>query len=182
MKTYYKGDPAHTKLSVGQVDVSYTTKGLFIARFRHNIFMEHNLWNLQGNWQFNKGYVVDHGLGDSARRDPALAYPIRYDYVKLSEKVYRKIGPNLFAGMGVSFDIRNQIKDKLLDSTRPTPNSTYNEEHGFNPDHYSVNGLMAIIQYNTRDHPNRAYKGMYADINVRFNPTWLGSTRGLGVA
>jgi outer membrane protein assembly factor BamA len=180
VRTSYKGDPAHTKLSVAQLDVSYTTKGLFIARFRHNIFKEHNLWNFQGNWQFNRGYMLDYGLGDTARRDPAIAYPIRYNYFKLSEKVYRKIAPNLFAGMGISFDIRNKIDDKLYDTVRITPHARYNLTNGFNPDHYNVNGLMAIIQYNTRDHPNRAYKGMYADINFRINPTWMGSTKGSG--
>jgi len=180
VKTSYKGDPAHTKVSVAQLDVSYTTKGLFIARFRHNIFKEHNLWNFQGNWQFNRGYMLDYGLGDTARRDPPVTYPIRFNYLKLSEKVYRKIGSNLFAGMGVSFDMRNKIDDKLYDTVRTTPHARFNLANGFNPEHYNVNGLMAIIQYNTRDHPNRAYKGMYADLNFRFNPTWMGSTKASG--
>jgi outer membrane protein assembly factor BamA len=180
VKTSYKGDPAHTKLSVAQLDVSYTTKGLFIARFRHNIFKDHNVWNFQGNWQFNRGYMLDYGLGDTARRDPPVTYPIRFNYLKLSEKVYRKIGSNLFAGMGVSFDMRNKIDDKLYDTVRTTPHARFNLANGFNPDQYNVNGLMAIIQYNTRDHPNRAYKGMYADINFRFNPTWMGSTKASG--
>jgi outer membrane protein assembly factor BamA len=165
---------------VAQLDVSYTSKGLFIARFRHNIFLANNTWNLQGNWQFNKGYQVDYGLGDSARRDPPQPDPIRYNYIKISEKVYRKIADNLFAGMGISLDMRNKIDDNLLDSSRGTPNSRYSRKYGFNPDHNNVNGLMAIIQYNTRDHPNRAFRGMYADINFRFNPKWLGSTQGSG--
>lgn len=180
VKTSYKGDPAHTKLSVAQLDVSYTTKGLLIARFRHNIFRDHNLWNLQGNWQYNRGYVVDYGLGDTARRDPPVPYPIRYNYFKLSEKVYRKIGKNIYAGMGVSFDMRNSIDDKVLDSPSLTPHYKYSRKYGFDPDKYNVNGLMFILQYNTRDHPNNAYKGIYADVNFRFNPTWLGSTERSG--
>ncbi len=179
-KTSYKGDPAHTKLSVAQLDVSYTTKGLFIARFRHNIFRDHNTWNLQGNWQFNRGYMVDHGLGDTARRDPPVPYPIRYNYIKLAEKAYRRIGNDLYAGMGISLDMRNRIDDKNLDSPLLTPHYIYSRSHGFDPSGYRVNGMMFILQYNTRDHPNSAYKGIYADINFRFNPVWLGSTERSG--
>lgn len=180
VKTSYKGDPAHTKISVAQLDVSYTTKGMLIARFRHNIFKDHNKWNLQGNWQYNRGYMVDYGLGDLARRDPAVPYPIRYNYFKLSEKVYRKVSKNLYAGMGISFDMRNDIKDKMLDSPLLTPHYIYSRRYGFDEEKYNVNGLMFILQYNTRDHPNNGYKGIYADINVRLNPTWLGSTERSG--
>src|SRR5438552_2902889 len=33
LKTFYRGDPATTKLSVSQLDFSYTTKNLIITRF-----------------------------------------------------------------------------------------------------------------------------------------------------
>ncbi len=175
-KSYSNGDPRLNKISVMQLDVSYTTEQLFIARFRHNVFRQENKWNLQGNWQFMKGYAIDYGLGDVARRDPPMAYPIRYNYFRFTEKVYRQIAPDLFAGLGTSIDIRSRINDERLDTGRATPHYRYNSQYGFDPAQYSVNGLMAIIQYNTRDHPNRAYKGMYADLNIRVNPKWLGST------
>ena len=36
---------------------------------------------------------------------------------------------------------------------------------------------MLSLQYNTREHPIRSYGGIYADLNLRFNQTWLGSTK-----
>ena len=47
LKSFYKGNPATTDLSVAQLDFSLTTKRLLIARFRTNIFTEDNKWNFR---------------------------------------------------------------------------------------------------------------------------------------
>ena len=39
------------------------------------------------------------------------------------------------------------------------------------------NGFLGDIQYTTRDNQNRAYKGIYADIGVRVNQTWIASSK-----
>jgi len=46
LKAFYMGDPATTKLSVGQVVLSYTTKNLIITIFRTNISTKDKKWNL----------------------------------------------------------------------------------------------------------------------------------------
>ncbi len=180
LKTFYRGDPATTKLSISQLDFSYTTKHLLITRFRTNIFTSDNKWNLQGNWQYTRNFVNDFGLGDSARRDPAVEYPIRFNYFRLTEKLYRNLGHNVYAGAGVSFDMRNDIQDRNYDSVTNTPHHQYSIDKGFNPDNYSVNGIIFNIQYNTKEHPNRPFSGMYADFNVRYNTKVLGSTEESG--
>jgi hypothetical protein len=180
LKAFYMGDPATTKLSVGQLDVSYTTKHLLITRFRTNIFTKDNKWNLQGNWQYTRNYVNDFGLSDSARRDPAVNYPIRFNYFRFTEKAYRNLGNNLYAGMGVSLDMRNDIEDENYDSARNTPHHEYSIEKGFNPNNYLVNGIILNVQYNTREHPNRSFGGIYADVNIRYNTKVLGSTKESG--
>src|SRR4030095_14489769 len=91
VRSSYHGDPSKTKLSVGQFDVSVTTKKLLIARLRHNIFRANNTWNLQGNWQYMRNYVLDYGLGQEAALDPPVDYPIRFNYLRFTEKVYRKL-------------------------------------------------------------------------------------------
>ena len=68
LKSFYKGNPQTTALSIAQLDGSLTTKGVVIARFRTNIFTEDNKWNLQGNWQYMRNYVNDYGLGDEAQK------------------------------------------------------------------------------------------------------------------
>src|SRR5436190_1736168 len=142
LKAFYMGDPATTKLSVGQLDFSYTTKNLFISRFRTNLFTKDNKWNLQGNWQYTRNFVNDYGLDTAARRDPPVSYPIRFNYFRLTEKAFRNLGNNFYAGMGVSFDLRNDIDDKKYDSVTNTPHHQYSVEKGFDPDNYFVNGLI----------------------------------------
>jgi len=180
LKTKYRGDPATTKLSVAQMDFSYTTKHLVIARFRHNIFTKNNEWNFQGNWQYMRYFVNDFGLGQDARRDPPVSYPIRFNYFRLTEKAYKKLGDNFYAGGGVSFDFRNDIQDEKIDSTTITPHYQYSVENGFNPKTYNVNGVLLNVQYNTREHPNRSFGGVYAEANIRYNTKVLGSTKEAG--
>src|SRR4051794_7032647 len=66
LRSFYRGDPANTRLSVAQMDFSLTTKKLIIARFRTNIFTKENKWNLQGNWQYMRNYINDYGIGQIA--------------------------------------------------------------------------------------------------------------------
>ena len=181
LKAFYMGDPSTTKLSVGQLDFSYTTKNLVIARFRTNLFTKDNKWNLQGNWQYTRNYVNDYGLDGDARRDPPVNYPIRFNYFRLTEKAYRNLGNNFYAGGGISIDWRNDIEDKNHDSSGAyTPHYQYSTDKGFNPDNYLVNGFIVNVQYNTREHPNRSFGGMYADLNIRYNTKILGSTKESG--
>ncbi len=181
LKAFYKGDPATTKLSVTQLDFSYTTKRLIIARFRTNIFTKDNKWNFQGNWQYTRNYVKDYGLGAEARQDPPVDYAIRFNYFRFTEKAFREIGHNFYAGAGISIDMRNDIQITNPDSTYTTnPHDIYSSEKGFNQNNYFANGLIANFQYNTKEHPNRPFGGIYSEMYLRYNTKLLGSTKEAG--
>jgi len=181
LKTFYNGDPATTKLSATQLDFSYTTKHLIIARFRTNIFTKDNKWNLQGNWQYTRNYVKDFGLSEEARQDPPVEYPIRFNYFRFTQKAYRSLGNNFFAGGGISIDMRNDIGVTNPDSTYTTnPHDNYSTDKGFDTRKYFVNGLIANFQYNSKDHPNRPFKGTYAELYARYNTKLLGSSEESG--
>jgi hypothetical protein len=180
LRSFRKGDPATTNLSVTQLDFSLTTKRMVIARFRTNVFTNNNKWNFQGNWQYYRNFINDYGLGDEAEQDPPVNYPIRFNYFRFTEKAFRKLGKHFYAGAGISLDLRNDIEDKKLDSVNTTPHYNYSIDKGFNPQEYNANGLIANVQYNTKEHPNRPYKGIYAEANIRYNTKVLGSTAEAG--
>ena len=101
---------------------------------------------------------------------------IHGEYYNFKEKVYKQVMDHLFVGAGVSIDIRR----KLIDKDHPdavTPYQVYSEEHGLKTNHYLSNGFLFNLQYTTRDHQNRAYKGIYADAGLRVNQSWIGSTK-----
>ncbi|WP_153797120.1 BamA/TamA family outer membrane protein [Foetidibacter luteolus] len=181
------GKDPNTYMSVAATSASVTTKGIMYFYFTHNVFTPGNKWNIQGSLVAAKTVTPDFGLGignevSGSEPDKILAnagrkgYVLNAQYYRLTEKVYKQIWGNLFAGAGVSFDIRRKIEDKH-NQGELTPNNIYSDRNGFSRDHYASNGLLFSLEYTTRDNQNNAYKGIFADIGFRFNETWLGSTK-----
>lgn len=182
------GTDSNTFLSVAATSASITTKGIIYFYLNHNVFTPGNAYNFQGNLVVAKTVSPDFGLGigkgtthgtaaENVLANAAhKAYIIHSVYYNIREKVYKEVEKNLFVGAGLSFEVRRGIKNK--DTTNNvTPFSVYNNEHGFPQDRYSANGFLFNVEYITRDNPNRAYKGIYADVGFRINQTWIGSTR-----
>jgi hypothetical protein len=181
------GDP-NTLMSVGATSASITTKGIIFFYISHNIFTPGNDWNLQGSIIAAKAVAPDRGLGIGSGKDkgdeadkvlanPAhKAYVIHSQFYNFREKVYKEVQDHLFVGAGLSFDIRRKMENN--DSSGfATPSGVYNNRHGFPADRYSANGFLFNVQYITRDNPNRPYKGLYFDVGLRVNQTWIGSTK-----
>jgi len=182
------GNDPRTLFSIGATSASYTTKGIIYFYVNHNLFTSGNKWNFQGNLVVAKTVTPDYGLGighalkggsttDSVLADPThQVYPIHSIYYNFREKVYKHVAKNLFLGAGLSFEIRRQIEN-LNTANNATPSSVYNNRYSFPQDRYSTCGFLLNAEYITRDNPNRAYKGIYADVGLRANSTWIGSTK-----
>jgi hypothetical protein len=185
------GSPENTDYSVFNLMFSYSTSGVITLQSRHNVFRPLNKWNFQGNWQFSFYGLTDHGLGTgdtdfcfSANDEDGLPvnkndsiFPIRYHYLRLSEKFYYQVSQGIYLGAGINMNIYNNIDDTALSDSLTTPHYQYSQKHGFNNAHYAVNGIEIVFQYNTREHPIRSYGGIYFDFAFQYNPTWLGSTK-----
>jgi hypothetical protein len=177
-----------TFLSVAATSASVTTKGIISFYLNHNIFTPGNKYNFQGNISVSKSVLPDYGFGiglpytgtnaaDKVLADPThQPYSIHSYYFDLREKVYKEIVKDLFFGAGLDFAVRRDITSKDT-VNNATPLSVYNNQHGFPQNHYSSDGFLFDAEYITRDNPNRAYKGIYADVGVRINQTWIGSTK-----
>lgn len=185
------GNDPHTIFSIAATSASITTKGIIYFYVNHNIFTPGNKWNFQGNLIVAKTVSPDFGLGigkkflggsaaDSILADPThKGYAIHATYYNMREKVYKQVAKNLFIGGGLSFEIRRDM-DNDDTASNATPSGIYNTRHGLPQYHYSTNGFLFNVQYITRDNPNRAYKGIYFDAGLRFNQTWIGSTKNSG--
>ncbi|WP_428329513.1 BamA/TamA family outer membrane protein [Mucilaginibacter sp.] len=186
------GDPANTTFSIFNTNVFISSNGLSSAELKHNAFSSHNRWNFQGGYQVGRTIALDYGLGTghSHQTDvfvlngvPLANNPnvmqIKFNYLKLYEKVYRKLFDNFYAGMGLIVDgyqnIDNQRKGTLR---RRSYNTWYSARNDYPSNGYWANGVLFNLQYNSRDHPNRPYKGIYADVVLRVNAEELGSEHG----
>ncbi len=181
------GKDPKTLMSIAATSASITTKGIMYAYLSHNVYTPGNKWNLQGSLVAAKTVLPDFGLGignaaQGSEADLVLsnpdrkAYVLHAEYYNFREKIYKQIQPGLFLGAGVSFEIRRKIEDRG-NSNDLTPYNIYSDRYGFNRDHYQSNGILFNVQYTTRDNQNRAYKGIYTDVGIRMNQTWMGSTK-----
>ena len=187
------GKNQKTIYSTFGVSASVTTKGNVSGTVRHNVFTPGNHWNLQGNWQITTMGIVDYGIGTGhggggfqskgialnalPTENSDSSFPIRYNQVRIFEKIYRQACERLFLGAGLHFDMFWNIRDeKHADGVR-TPHFLYSDRNGFDTMKYAANGFLLAVQYNKREHPVRSYGGFFADVNVLFNRTWLGSSK-----
>jgi Omp85 superfamily domain len=174
------GTDDQTELSSFGLEAIYSTRGVITGQARHNLFTKGNKWNFQGNWQLSKYLIADYGIGTGNKdyqENIDSTFLIKFTFIRLLEKIYRKIGQDLYAGGGISIDIRSNINDQQLLSMPSSSHYRYSLRNGFDTLKYSANGLLMALQYNTREHPTRSYGGIYADLNLRFNQTWLGSSK-----
>jgi outer membrane protein assembly factor BamA len=186
----YFGDRRNTILSVMNAGAYISTNGLSTLEFKHNAFTSKNIWNLQGTLQVGKTIAKDNGLGTGRRSvgdgpfhmgdqhfdDNPDEFPIRYTYLKINERIYRKITDHIYVGAGLSFNFYNNIDDNRKNiPVEETHNYRYSIRKGYYPFRYNANGILLNFQYNSRDQPNRAFKGIYADVILRTNQGWLGS-------
>lgn len=172
----YLGNPETTSLSVFEAYAAISTKKTALVQLKHNLYTADNKFNLQGSWEVGKNLLLDHGIG-TGNDDPGT-FPIKFTYLKLSEYIYRKIFPNIYAGAGLAFNYYTNIDDERENGAMSrTFNHYYSLKNGYDPGGYFANGLLLNLQYNTRDQPYRAYRGIYANIVLRTNQTWLGSDK-----
>ena len=174
------GTKENTNLSSFGLEGLLTSKGIITVQARHNLFTAENKFNFQGNWQLSKFLIEDYNIGTGNKdylTNSDSAFLIKFNYVRLTEKIYQKIGQYWYAGVGASFNIRYKIDDEKLDSFGSTPHYRYSLRNEFSATKYSANSLLLAIQYNSREHPLRSYGGIYADFNLAVSQKWLGSTK-----
>lgn len=183
----YLGDKKNTSMSVFATAANYTTKGIMVGYLFHDTYTRENKWNLKGSLFVAKFVGLDYGMGIGNQintTDPDISVinnPNRERFVNeytlygFNERVYKQLFPGMFVGAGVYFDLKRNIK--TLGSLENPPNSIYSNWNGFNATRNNSNGLMFNVQYMTRDNPNSAYKGIYTDVVLRANQTWMGSSQ-----
>ena len=174
------GQKENTDLSTFGLEGSYATKGVITVQARHNVFLPGNHWSVDGNWQLSKALIEDYSIGtgnkDYITKSDSM-FPLRFTHIRFTEKVFKRLGGKLYAGLGVNINIRYKINDEKLDSLGSSPHFRYSLRNGFGATKYSANSLLLAIAYKGREHPIRSYGGFYADLTFSLSQEWLGSTK-----
>jgi outer membrane protein assembly factor BamA len=188
------GDKNTTQLSSALMSVSFTTKEQILLAARSNIYLPGNDWYIPGDIRLLFFAQPTYGLGiyglDATLNfnvdgtdvsTSVLEQPMRFNYIRFYETVLKEIFPHWYAGMGINIDDHFSIEDQALKLDTPNPvitsNYFYSKKYGFDPLHYSTNGLTFNIIQDSRDNPINAYKGIYASLYFRVNEKIFGGTQ-----
>lgn len=193
---WYWGSKETTRVSMAGFSAAVTTKQQFLSFIKTNVYTKDNKLYLQGDWRYYIYKAPTWGLGTNAPdtniviptqwswqgtdvEETGGAYPMEFDYIKFHQTVNYQIVESLYGGLGYHLDYYNNISDQFLNlDTLPlqlTPHYLYSNFEDFSTTKYMLSGLSLNIVYDSRDNLMNAYKGYYANINYRYNPTFLGS-------
>ncbi|UXP31791.1 outer membrane protein assembly factor [Reichenbachiella agarivorans] len=192
----YLGDPADTKISTALAGLIFTTKKQTIFTVKSAAYTAHNDLILIGDWRYLDSSQPTYGLGTGPQSAKLVANGFEFDdgssidgidqaqmlefkWIRLYETVLKKINSGFYAGVGIHFDQFSDVNDQMLrlDSLDPQITSyyAYNVKHDFHQSESTLTGISLNGIYDTRDNQNNPYKGRYAYINFKMNPTWMGS-------
>jgi outer membrane protein assembly factor BamA len=188
------GDKKNTQLSAALMSISVTTKDQILLCARSDIYLPGNSWYIPGDVRLLFFAQPTYGLGiygldgtlnfnvdGTDVSTPVLQQPMRYNYIRFYETAMKEISPNWYAGIGVNIDYHFEIDDQSLQLDTPNPKITshyfYSTRYGFNPLHYSTNGLLFKVTEDSRDNPINSYKGIYASLGFRVNEKIFGGSQ-----
>ncbi|HTN54364.1 MAG TPA: BamA/TamA family outer membrane protein [Anaeromyxobacter sp.] len=188
------GSPQETTVSSMSASVMVTTKQQIMSSVKTVILTAGNTWELLGDVRLYIYSEPTYGLGTGTTpvsggfqingiQTAALPgeQPMDFDYLKVHETVFRKITGPYYLGVGYHLDRYADIQDLALDLNAFPPAVTshyaYSLAEGFDPRAYNLSGVSLNALVESRDHTLCAYRGVFAQLSWRVNPTWLGSSR-----
>ncbi len=177
----FKGKKVDDKYSSINLGATYTEKKQLLINVKNSVMLKSNKIFLSGDWRFYIFSQANYGLGSdiiprlSEDKDfdlNALKEPMDYNYLKFHQTASWEFKNNYYAGAGVHLDWYTTITDNTLDiaNGQLTNHYNYSKKYDFDDNEYFVNGVSLNLLYDSRDNQINTNKGMFANINYRFNP------------
>ncbi len=175
--------------------MTYTLKNQFLFQVKNNIYLKNNRLFLSGDWRIYLFSQPTYGLGTTAPEGGALDYqfnlnsteftfdsltqPMEFNHYRFHQTISWSVREYFYLGFGYHLDLMDNIHDIKLDTISANPLYTshylYSEFYDFNTENYLISGLSFNVTYDSRDNMVNPYKGIYANLNYRINPEFLGS-------
>ncbi|MFC2125740.1 BamA/TamA family outer membrane protein [Bacteroidota bacterium] len=195
--TWYMGDKSNTRISSALGTVIYTTKKQLILTAKSTVMLSGDNWIMLGDWRYFITSQPTYGLGTGPQSAKPIGVGIEYsddlfskpipdaqmmefNYFRFHQTLLKRMKDSYFyVGLGFHYDNHSKINDNLLklDSDSITSHYAYNTSTGFSSTEYTTSGVSLNGMYDSRDNAINPYKGRYAFINLRINPTFFGSDK-----
>lgn len=169
------------KVSLISGGASYSTQKQILSYLKNNMYLNNDKLFFSGDIRYYVFSQSNYGLGtgivpwgsEFKQFDyNAIEQPMEYNYFKFHQTVSYNLFPSFYAGAGIHIDNYSKIFDSQLDvpNEKYTYHYNYSKEYGFNDKKYAVNGFSINFIYDTRDNLINTNKGLYLNMNYRYNP------------
>ena len=163
----------NSKASTITASTAYTENKQFTAPIESSIWLNHDKYNLVGDYRIYKYPQSTFGLGsDSWIGD---SDPLDYEYLRFGEVLMRRALPDLYIGAGYILDYHWGIEDEEGVKNFPPDSMTAYKKYGGGNNSLS-SGFTINALYDHRDYSINPSKGFYANLQYRNSLTALGSS------
>lgn len=166
--SFYTHHGKDAKISTILTDNVYTQYRQSINAIRSNIWLNHEKYNLLGDWRYYKFPTNTFGLGSKTSLSDANA--IDYSLLRIYEVVMKQVTKNILVGAGYNLDYHWNISE----INNLTMGNTDFDKYGFTNTSVS-SGLTLNFQFDNRLNSNNPQSGSFANLQIRDNLKLLGS-------
>jgi len=191
---WFMGTPETTRISQASANFTYTAKSQFLITLKSNVMSKGDAWIFTGDWRYYLYSQSTYGLGTNSPgvvtgsgfniqgydvSTEAGEEPMEFNWLRLHETVFKEIKKNVYIGVGYHLDSYTSIIDKNLNVAAGalTNHYIYSLTKGFNPNQYTLSGMSVNVIYDSRDNQINPYKGIYANVQYRYNSEFIGSAQ-----
>lgn len=200
-QTWFMGRKETTRMSSAQIAGLYTSKNQKMFTLKSNAYLKDDSWDLIGDWRLFFSSAPTFGLGTGPQSAKPVAEGVEYEtgqfsapipdeqmmlfnYIRIHEIFLKRYKNHLYFGLGYHLDYHFGIDDKLLDTSTTaghlpvlTSHYLYSNLNQFSDKAYTLSGVSLNALFDSRDNAVNPYKGRYAHISYKINPTQLGSNQ-----
>jgi hypothetical protein len=166
--SFYTHNGKDAKISNILIDNIYTQYKQYINIARSNIWLNHEKFNLLGDWRYYKFPTNTFGLGSTTSLNDKD--PVDYSHLRINEVIMGKIAKNFSGGMGFNLDYYWNVKE----INNSASISTDLDKYGLFKKSLS-SGLTINFQYDDRLNSNNPSRGTYANLQIVNNLKAFGS-------
>ena len=107
--SFYTHHGKDAKISTILIENIYTQYKQFINLIRSNLWLNHEKFNLLGDWRFYKFPTNTFGLG--SKTSFSNIDPVDYSHLRINEVLMAKIAKHFTGGLGFNFDYHWNISE-----------------------------------------------------------------------
>ncbi len=165
---FFRGEPSTTHISSVTGSATFSTRGQVLLSGKVTAFSRDDRALLTADNRFQWTSQDTYGLGAGTGRADAIN--VRYDFVRVYETVYRRLGQSpLYAGAGfhVSVHANARAGDGADEGWDTSPYVAYSTEHGLPLETQTSAGASLNLLVDSRDNAINPARGWFAQASFR---------------